>query len=244
MRQVASPACMAQAGRLVICASGDAGDALERFLVRGGDLRARQGSLAGSTMRGSEPMSSTDRRRGQEPAGRRGFDHYYDPGEFRRVASAKELVSLACRCQSGVLSHERGAAPRRYPPAGWRGPRRPARRIRRLRPGDHRLHPAGGRHRPLRNPRPRREAARAELRRDLLFLAAFAVALSAVRRIPRALRDQNVARHALRLQAHRARDSHYHRRHELRRPVRAGERSSRPGRHGAGDLLPRRATVG
>jgi glutamate synthase domain-containing protein 3 len=79
-------AFMAQAGRIVIC--GDAEDALGDSLVRGGDLRARQGALA----RRRCALRTHDRHRSRRrEAAARAAGLVHDPADFKRVASAKSL---------------------------------------------------------------------------------------------------------------------------------------------------------
>ncbi len=91
---------------------------------------------------------------------------------------------------------------------------------------DHRLHPERGGARPVRDPRARRQAEAAALRRSRVSRRV-AVALSA-RGLPRALRHEDRARDALCQQADRARHPDHHRRHELRRALRQREGSARP----------------
>ena len=79
-------AFMAQAGRLVIC--GDAGDALGDSLYEAVIyIRGAVRSLGADAR--EEPMSDTDRAAVSALLARAGFQH--DPGEFRRIASARQL---------------------------------------------------------------------------------------------------------------------------------------------------------
>ena len=70
---------------------------------------------------------------------------------------------------------------------------------------------------------------------DLLFLGA-SVSRYPARGLPRALRHERHARHALREEAARAEDPGHDRRHELRRALGAGEGGARPRRDRDGHL--------
>jgi glutamate synthase domain-containing protein 3 len=79
-------AFMAQAGRLIIC--GDAGDALGDSLYEAVIyVRGKVRSLGADAR--FEPMSDTDRSGVRSLLAAAGLNH--DPGEFKRVASAKSL---------------------------------------------------------------------------------------------------------------------------------------------------------
>jgi glutamate synthase domain-containing protein 3 len=79
-------AFMAQAGRMVIC--GDAGDALGDSLYEAVIyVRGRVRSLGADAR--FEPMADTDRAAVKGLLAAAGLEH--DPGEFKRVASAKSL---------------------------------------------------------------------------------------------------------------------------------------------------------
>lgn len=79
-------AFMAQAGHLVVC--GDAGDALGDSLYEAVIyVRGRIKSLGADAQ--VEPMSAADHAKVAELLGRAGFP--YDPTEFKRVASARQL---------------------------------------------------------------------------------------------------------------------------------------------------------
>jgi glutamate synthase domain-containing protein 3 len=113
-------AFMAQAGRMVIC--GDAEDALgdslyEAVIYVRGTVRS-----LGADAR-FEPMTDVDRAavKGLLAAAGRSRS-----GRIQARGVGQESVSLACRCQSGVLVHERSAT----------------RGIGRIRPSHHRLHSA------------------------------------------------------------------------------------------------------
>jgi methylamine---glutamate N-methyltransferase subunit B len=79
-------AFMAQAGRIVIC--GDAGDALGDSLYEAVIyVRGKVRSLGADAR--FEPMTDTDRAALKGLLGQAGLNH--DPGEFKRIASAKSL---------------------------------------------------------------------------------------------------------------------------------------------------------
>ena len=149
-----------------------------------------------------------------------------DPGEFKRVASAKARITgmpmptrstdHTCKAEDRlVTSRGRSSSDCR---TGCRiGCESASRRERELRSSDHRLHSARGGDRSVRDPRPRRQAPAAEFRRPGVS-GRLAVALSAGG-LSREVRDRDRARHALRNQAHELAIADHDRRHELRRAV-------------------------
>ncbi len=112
-----------------------------RFAVRSGDLRARRGALA----RRRCALRADDRRRSRGRA--RVAGHAPASSTTRRAFSASRRRRA---CITGTPMPTRNIEDM--------DEKLHARRIRRLRPARHRLHPARVGHGPVRNPRPRRQA--------------------------------------------------------------------------------------
>ena len=200
-------AFMAQTGNLVVC--GDAGDALgdsiyeARLYVRG--------SVAGLGADCIEKEMRDGARRAGARAARAGR-HRRRRSRRRSGATARRASSTTSRSTTRGRTDERRLAAR-------------AARVGALRPQRDRGDPARREGGHLRHSRLRRQAEAAALRRPALPRRE-RLPLPA-RGVPRALRHERHARHALREEAARAEDSGHDRRDELRRALRAGEGGAR-----------------